>query len=208
MRNARIVAFTFLLLSMIATMFPPFIWGEELLKDQGVRVRVSLRGVDLPVKSYAFLFGDSKQKFDSGLWGWDETKQEPRKTLITLQRNLLLPELMLEYVLALIVALLGAFCASQQGAIASIRERLKRGIRRFTTYPKGPNKREEPSPESRTIQLVTNKEEALESLMRGPATMPEALAKKLFDEHLIFESPEGYRLTTLGRKFIRDGSQA
>lgn len=94
----RVLAIMFLLFCLAATLFPPFIWGEELLKGPEARLNLSQSGVGLPIKKYAFLFGDSKQRFNSGLWRWDNEQKQSVPIHVTLQRRLLLPELILEYV--------------------------------------------------------------------------------------------------------------
>jgi len=101
-------------LSLVATLFPPFLWGEELFQEEisyERKIQLSQSG-GLPAKRYAFLFGDSKQKLYSGVWLWNESEKRSKPFYIAVQRKLLVSELILEYVIALILAALLAFLVS------------------------------------------------------------------------------------------------
>ena len=110
--RSPVLVFTFLGLLSVATLFPPFNWGEELLRTETERRLTWLRHRSLydrlPIKTYSFLFSDSKRDFLK--WGWDgrQSVQVP----VLLHRRLIREELMLEYVLALVVSLLVAQVAS------------------------------------------------------------------------------------------------
>ncbi len=114
---------TFLSLVTAATLFPPFNWGQEWLTTEAER-RLIMRHPwmyeRLPIKTYAFLFGNSKKAFLVN-WGWDSYKQESIPIFRALERRLNTTELLLEYVLALVVAVF----ASQISTWISVRR--KRG---------------------------------------------------------------------------------
>lgn len=88
----------FLALVAVATLFPPFNWGEERLGTERERKLLQRDNPGLyqaiPIKEYSFLFADSEEVF------FNES----------LHRRVILPELMLEYLLAFIVAVsIGSF---------------------------------------------------------------------------------------------------
>jgi len=58
----------------------------------------------LPIKTYSFLFGDSKRDFLE--WSWDG--QQSVQVPVGLHRRLMTGELILEYLLALVVSFLVA----------------------------------------------------------------------------------------------------
>lgn len=114
MKFSKLFVPIFFGLSVVATIFPPFVWGEDLFKEvesTEVKMYLSQEG-GLPIKKYAFLFGDSKQKFYSGVWFWNENEKRSQPFYVTAQRRLLVAELLLEYVLALILASFAAFAMS------------------------------------------------------------------------------------------------
>src|SRR5687768_4375002 len=112
MQKSKVIGITFFGLCLLATLFPPFLWGEELFQHQDAsfeyKLKLSQSG-GLPVKKYAFLFGDSKQNLYSGFWSWNEQEWKSKPIYVTAQRRLLGSELVLEYVLAFIVAAFSAF---------------------------------------------------------------------------------------------------
>lgn len=60
---------TFFVLASLATLFPPYNWGEERLQTEEGKNNLiyGARARDvLPLKDYAFLFGDSAERFDRG----------------------------------------------------------------------------------------------------------------------------------------------
>lgn len=96
--KTRVFQVVFLALVVVATLFPPFNWGEERLGTERERhlLRRDTPGLyqAIPIKEYSFLFADSKKEFFNQ----------------SLQRRVILPELMLEYLLAFVVAvLIGSF---------------------------------------------------------------------------------------------------
>jgi hypothetical protein len=112
MKRFKVIGIAFFGLCLLATLFPPFIWGEELFQEQDASLTYKLelsQSGGLPLKKYAFLFGDSKQKLYSGLWFWNEQEKESKPLYVSAQRRLLVSELLLEYVLAFIIAFISAF---------------------------------------------------------------------------------------------------
>jgi hypothetical protein len=103
--NRSLAILTFLILAVIATLFPPYHWGPEQLQTEQERSRFRRQHSSLydqlPIKRYAFLFGSSSRTFLE--WTWDGTRsiQAP----IILQRRLIRSELLLEYVLCALAAL-------------------------------------------------------------------------------------------------------
>ena len=102
--NRRVASLAFVLLATIATLFPPFHWGEEQLqteRERGVFRRFhSNMAEQIPIKSYSFLFGSSSRAFVEWAWDGRQSIQEP----IVLRRRLVASELVLEYVLSGLVA--------------------------------------------------------------------------------------------------------
>jgi len=109
--SSQIFRLTFLVLVAVATLFPPFNWGEEILGTELERLRMKANDPELynrlPIKSYSFLFEDAKQEF-LVKWGWDSDIYLSVPVYEILQRHLNIGELILEYILALIIALVGA----------------------------------------------------------------------------------------------------
>ncbi len=113
--RSPVFTFTFLALVTVATLFPPFNWGEERLGTEMER-RVTQawhRNLydRLPIKTYSFLFGNSKRDFLE--WSWDG--QQSVQVPVALQRRLITAELVLEYLLALVVSFLVAQVATRIG---------------------------------------------------------------------------------------------
>ena len=105
--NSRSFQILFLALVAVATLFPPFNWGEELLGTETERARLKARNSSLyqsiPIKDYSFLFADSKKKFLVS-WGWNNERSESIPLYEALRRRIIIPELALEYFLAFLVA--------------------------------------------------------------------------------------------------------
>lgn len=107
--KSNIFISVFLCLLVIATIYPPFIWGEERLRTSEERYELkhySREAYDaLPLKKYDFLFSSSKQQFQFG-WGWNEYKKESYPFILSLQRRLDFSELALEYILSFLFAII------------------------------------------------------------------------------------------------------
>ncbi|HUS11040.1 MAG TPA: hypothetical protein VMZ30_11280 [Pyrinomonadaceae bacterium] len=112
MKTSGLLVVIFFGLCLLATLFPPFLWGEELFQQEDIsfeyKLQLSQSG-GLPVKKYAFLFGASKQRLYSGVWLWNESEGRSGPFYLAVQRRLLVSELLLEYVLAFIIAFISAF---------------------------------------------------------------------------------------------------
>ena len=123
-KQSKVLVLTFLPLCLLATLFPPFIWGREVFQDGSISyTTVELPANSLPFKKYTFLFGDSKQKLFSGVFSWDDIDgKRSLPTYVTAHRRLLVSELVLEYVLALIAA---AFLASMFSIAKNSRQRAR-----------------------------------------------------------------------------------
>ena len=97
---------TLLALIAIATLFPPFSWGDALLQSDTERRIARYRFPDtfeqLPLKSYDFLLSDSIRELTE--WGRDGSKSVPKP--VVLHRRLLFAELLLEYLGSLAVAVM------------------------------------------------------------------------------------------------------
>jgi hypothetical protein len=111
MFNIKSNTFIFILLFLIivATLYPPFIWGEEKLRTSNERYDLqdsSPKAYDaLPLKKYDFLFSSSKRQFQFD-WGWNQYKKESYPIILSLQRRLDFSELALEYVLCVLFAII------------------------------------------------------------------------------------------------------
>jgi len=92
----------------MATLFPPFRWGEEKLRTERERrmltVEFNINATEvLPIKKYDFLFSDSKKQFLVS-WGWDNQQKKSIPNYMMLERQLIVTELLLEYFLAFVIA--------------------------------------------------------------------------------------------------------
>jgi hypothetical protein len=104
----KLLLLLFLILVIPATLFPPFNWGEERLQTESEKRERLQWGQNvitaqefLPIKRYAFLFGASIGQFSSS-----DSGTGPIETSITLRRKMIVSELLLEYLLAFILAYL------------------------------------------------------------------------------------------------------
>jgi hypothetical protein len=93
----------FLVLVFLATLFPPYKWGEERVADVGGTYA-------LPVKRYAFILGDSTRQFDKFDISLRDANDNGSRSVgpLTLQRSLIISDLILEYVIAFLIALMVA----------------------------------------------------------------------------------------------------
>jgi hypothetical protein len=99
------VLLVLIFLFILATLFPPYSWGDERLKTKDERNKY-IRDVGylndlLPIKEYDFLFSSSKKEIFVG-WGFEQGKST--KKYITLERHLITEELLLNYVLCVLIA--------------------------------------------------------------------------------------------------------
>src|SRR5262245_27172078 len=117
MLKSRGFLIPFSVLIIVATLYPPFYWGNEKLREWRGLSENELNQLrrspnewagyagraNLPVKDYGFLFGAPRKNFLVA-WGWDPYKRESIPVDFTLTRELIVWELVLEYVLAFAVA--------------------------------------------------------------------------------------------------------
>lgn len=62
-----ILILSFIILSLIISLFPPYSWGDEKLRTQRERQRVNYYFENkIPFKQYDFLFNDIKKEFTIG----------------------------------------------------------------------------------------------------------------------------------------------
>lgn len=93
-----ILIFSFIILSFIISLFPPYSWGDEKLRTQNERQRVSYYYENkIPFKQYDFLFNDIKKEFPIG------------KNKVVLERHLILSELIIQLFLAFLLSILVQF---------------------------------------------------------------------------------------------------
>jgi hypothetical protein len=118
MLKSRAFLIPFVLLIVTATLYPPFYWGNEKLREwrrlsewefqllrRSPNEWAGYAGREnLPVKDYGFLFGAPRKSFRVA-WGWDPYRRESVPAEFTLTRELIVWELILEYVLAFAIAL-------------------------------------------------------------------------------------------------------
>src|SRR5262245_58922891 len=108
--------FVFLLLALVATLFPPVEfyttdkdWPNPLLKGEALWVQTSNGPERAPIviSTYSFLFTD-RQRTTLAAWTEDEEIPYPDEfsTVVNLHRRIVLPQLGLGYILAAIVAAL------------------------------------------------------------------------------------------------------
>ena len=113
--NLKIATLVFLLAAIPITLFPPFNWGEERLQTEAERRQSIDWGGEypsakevLPVKRRAFLFGETKQPF---------TTKHPRidiETKISLDRKIIVGDLVLEYIFAMLFSVLVGWLAAKR----------------------------------------------------------------------------------------------
>jgi hypothetical protein len=119
--RSPIFGFSFLVLVTAATLFPPYHWGEDKLRlGTEVERRHAARELgelygQIPIKRHAFLFGDSHQEFLG--WGWQNGQSV--RIPVKLHRRVITAELVLQYVLAVVIAALVTQITTliQRGAI-------------------------------------------------------------------------------------------
>ena len=91
-----------LLFLIIATLFPPYKWGEERIKSETERSEL----LDyLPIKEHNFLFSESKKTFLI-VWGWDYEKKTSIPINMVLHREIAASILIMEYVVLFLLFLL------------------------------------------------------------------------------------------------------
>lgn len=90
MKNAFPVLIILMLLILIVTLFPPYSWGNEKLRTLSERNLLSFNyAYNLPIKEYDFIFNPVKKNFQID------------NNSISLERHIILSELILEYILCL-----------------------------------------------------------------------------------------------------------
>jgi len=96
-------------IAALATLFPPYSYGEDRLSSQAGGVALYRLGLDpheiLPIKKRAFLFGQAKRKLVVA-WDWDYQKKQSTRIEMLLDRKLLWSDLILEYLFAFLVGAL------------------------------------------------------------------------------------------------------
>lgn len=110
MINLKTTTLFFLFAAIPITLFPPFNWGEERLQTESERHYTIRWGTDfksyqniLPLKKRAFLFGETKQQFKI------KQPDSEAETEIALDRKLIVGDLILEYVFAVLLAVLAGW---------------------------------------------------------------------------------------------------
>jgi hypothetical protein len=93
-----ILIISFITLAFIISLFPPYSWGDEKLKTERERQRINYYYENnLPFKQYDFLFNDIRKEFKIG------------NNKITLERHLIVSELIIQIFLAFLVSILIQF---------------------------------------------------------------------------------------------------
>lgn len=94
MSKYKILIGSFILLSVVISLFPPFSWGDERLRTLSERQTTHYYLKDkIPVKEYNFLFNDLKKEFI-----FDNSK-------IMLERHLIISELLIEIFIAFLISI-------------------------------------------------------------------------------------------------------
>ena len=103
--NRRLSLLVFIALATLATLLPPYLWGQERVSTEADRIGTARFHPDLfrrlPIKQRAFLFGPNSRGFLE--WTWDGKSSVRRP--VTLHRRLAVQDLVLEYTLCALVAL-------------------------------------------------------------------------------------------------------
>jgi len=93
MNKNKILIGSFIFLSIVISLFPPFSWGDERLRTISERQRIHYYYEDkIPIKEYDFLFNDLKKEFVFS------------NNTITLERHLIISELLLEIFIAFLLS--------------------------------------------------------------------------------------------------------
>lgn len=94
MSENKILIGSFLLLSVVISLFPPFSWGDEKLRTISERQTIHYYLEDkIPVKEYDFLFNDLKKEFIFS------------NSKVILERHLIISELLIEIFIALLISI-------------------------------------------------------------------------------------------------------
>jgi len=94
MSKYKILIGSFIFLSTVISFFPPFSWGDEKLRTISERQTIHYYLEDkIPVKGYDFLFNDLKKEFVFS------------SSKVTLERHLIVSELLIEIFIALLISI-------------------------------------------------------------------------------------------------------
>ncbi|MCL5029038.1 MAG: hypothetical protein M1480_08470 [Bacteroidetes bacterium] len=94
MSKNKILIGSFILLSIVISLFPPFSWGDEKLRTISERQTIHYYLEDkIPVKEYDFLFNDLKKEFIFS------------NSKVTLERHLIISELLIEIFMAFLISI-------------------------------------------------------------------------------------------------------
>lgn len=98
MSKNKILIGSFILLSTLISLFPPFSWGDEKLRTMSERKKIYSYLEDyIPLKEYDFLFNDLKKEFVFA------------NKKVVLERHLIVHELLIEIFIAFLVSILFQF---------------------------------------------------------------------------------------------------
>ena len=90
----------FLILAIVITLYPPYQWDTKKFNDEYERLvflnKYNINGDNIPFKSYDLLFSNHKRVG----WGWDSINGKSILIDVPLERNIIITELILEYLLA------------------------------------------------------------------------------------------------------------
>jgi len=108
--NLKAFSLVLAVLIAAATIYPPYLWGLERKTEWELLVRyeVPTRHTTMipdfaPIKARGFLFGPNEKEIQAG-WGWDHERSASIPAMELLKRQLSWEDLLLEYVLALCIA--------------------------------------------------------------------------------------------------------
>lgn len=104
MKDYKIGLTIFLILGIVITLYPPYLWDTKKFIDKDEHYeflyRYNINTIDFPFKSYDFLFSNYKRIG----WGWDSINKKSIHIDVPLERQVIIAELILEYLLAGFVA--------------------------------------------------------------------------------------------------------
>jgi hypothetical protein len=114
----RIILLALVVITAI-TIYPPFEWGAERISHvpqspsdrrdylrsreyRSAKAEYDRNKERLPIKARGFLFGSNKGNFFD-YWGWDDNTNQSVPVFYTLDRKLLITDLLLEYAIVLLI---------------------------------------------------------------------------------------------------------
>lgn len=117
--NSKAFFLTLAILAAVVTIYPPYLWGQERIEEwkqlaaTGNTELVDDYPKNVPLKTRSFLFAGNSVDTQTR-WGWDDAAKKSVLFSRKLYRRLSWEDLLLEYVLAVCVAVIIGALASKR----------------------------------------------------------------------------------------------